>query len=519
MPTVYIIIYSLYHHVYTLAQNVQKGLEAQGVTAKLFQVPETLSDDILEKMHAPPKPDIPVITVDDLTKADAFLFGIPTRFGTLPAQMKSFLDATGGLWASGALSGKFVGTFFSTASQHGGQETTAYTLLTYFAHHGLNYVPLGFANAHLFDNSEVVGGSAYGAGTVANGDGSRLPTDKELDIAKTQGENFAKLLVAYHRGLEIVDSAETKEASPSVPAAKDVDHSADVPVSQKPPQTEKKTSSLKAKKEDKKESKCFCIACKAGMEVLKRIDGSAIEAVAKAIQILEDEPLTNAGYGSSLTLRGTVECDAGLMEGKTGTFGAVGAVSGVKNPIMTAKQMVQEGMNGLLSLGRIPPMLLVGQGAKEWTKTRGYPIVEDESLIEQSSFKTYIDHISRLVEYQEQNNQLDLGHDTVGAICIDRFGNMASGVSSGGISLKAPGRVGEAAMYGCGCWAQNEKGDVPGVACSTTGTGEQIMRTMLTYKCATRLQNEDDVQSALANTLTKDFLGIHFQAQNDIVLI
>ncbi|KAG1140652.1 hypothetical protein G6F36_015818 [Rhizopus arrhizus] len=74
-------------------------------------------------------------------------------------------------------------------------------------------------------------------------------------------------------------------------------------------------------------------------------------------------------------------------------------------------------------------------------------------------------------------------------------------------------------MYGCGCWAQNEKGDVPGVACSTTGTGEQIMRTMLTYKCATRLQNEDDVQSALANTLTKDFLGIHFQAQNDIVLI
>lgn len=80
--------------------------------------------------------------------------------------MKSFLDATGALWATGGLSGKFAGTFFSTASQHGGQETTAYTLLTYFAHHGLNYVPLGFANSHLFDNSEVVGGSPYGAGTV-----------------------------------------------------------------------------------------------------------------------------------------------------------------------------------------------------------------------------------------------------------------------------------------------------------------------------------------------------------------
>lgn len=94
------------------------------------------------------------------------LLGIPTRFGTLPAQMKSFLDATGSHWATGALAGKFVGTFFSSASQHGGQETTAFTLLTYFAHHGMNYVPLGFANAHLFDNSEVVGGSAYGAGTI-----------------------------------------------------------------------------------------------------------------------------------------------------------------------------------------------------------------------------------------------------------------------------------------------------------------------------------------------------------------
>ena len=92
--------------------------------------------------------------------------GVPTRFGTFPAQMKSFLDATGALWATGALAGKFAGTFFSTASQHGGQESTAYTMLTYFAHHGINYVPLGFANSHLFDNSEVVGGSAYGAGTV-----------------------------------------------------------------------------------------------------------------------------------------------------------------------------------------------------------------------------------------------------------------------------------------------------------------------------------------------------------------
>ncbi|KAI8641219.1 flavoprotein-like protein [Parasitella parasitica] len=310
MPTVYIIIYSLYHHIYKVAKDVQKGLESQGVTVELFQVPETLSDEILEKLHAPPKPDIPIITVDALTKADAFLFGVPTRFGTLPAQMKSFLDATGALWATGALSGKFVGTFFSTASQHGGQETTAYTLLTYFAHHGLNYVPLGFANSNLFDNTEVIGGSPYGAGTIANGDGSREPTTKELEIASTQGENFAKLLNIFHRGLgfaddnkkvnvieEVVpataaaptidatttslDTAPASEANPishetpsaaakdiePVPA-KEVPNSESKPkVNEKPDVAEDKNSTTVpttpkpnvAKKEEKKESKCFCM--------------------------------------------------------------------------------------------------------------------------------------------------------------------------------------------------------------------------------------------------------------------
>jgi NAD(P)H dehydrogenase (quinone) len=106
----------------------------------------------LTTLHAPAKPDVPVITVDDLKEADGFLFGIPTRFGTMPAQIKSFLDATGGLWANGTLAGKFAGTFFSTASQHGGQETTAFTTVTYFAHHGMIYVPLGFANVSFFRN-------------------------------------------------------------------------------------------------------------------------------------------------------------------------------------------------------------------------------------------------------------------------------------------------------------------------------------------------------------------------------
>ncbi|KAI7857544.1 NAD(P)H:quinone oxidoreductase, type IV [Circinella umbellata] len=199
-PKVHIIIYTMYHHIHKLAVEVQKGLEASGVEAKIFQVPETLSEEILEKLSAPPKPDVPVITVDDLKEADGFLFGIPTRFGTMPAQLKAFLDSTGGLWASGALAGKFAGTFFSSASQHGGQETTAFTTVTYFAHHGIIYVPFGFANAHLFDNSEVIGGSAYGAGTVTNGDGSRQPSEKELAIAKNQGENFGKVVSTYAAG-------------------------------------------------------------------------------------------------------------------------------------------------------------------------------------------------------------------------------------------------------------------------------------------------------------------------------
>ncbi|CAO3655218.1 unnamed protein product [Mucor fragilis] len=201
--TVYIVIYTLYHHIYKLAVEIQKGLEAQGVNVKVFQVQETLSDDILQKMHAPAKPDLPIITVDQLTEADGIIFGIPTRFGTMPAQLKALLDATGKLWATGALAGKFAGTFFCTASQHGGQETTALTTVTYFAHHGMVYVPFGFASAHLFDNSEVVGGSAYGAGTVANGDGSRQPTEKELEIARTQGENFGKVVTTYVRGKTI----------------------------------------------------------------------------------------------------------------------------------------------------------------------------------------------------------------------------------------------------------------------------------------------------------------------------
>ncbi|KAG1076917.1 hypothetical protein G6F42_025196 [Rhizopus arrhizus] len=204
-PVVYIVLYSLYQHVYKLSQSIQEGLEEKGVEVKVFQVAETLSDEILSKMQAPAKPDLPIMTVDKLAEPDGIIFGLPTRFGLLPAQIKTLLDASGALWAKGALAGKFAGTFFSTASQHGGQETTALTAVTYFAHHGMMYVPFGYANVALQNNEEVIGGSAYGSGTISDGDGSRQPTQTELDIARNQGQNFGVIVGTFVKGRSAIE--------------------------------------------------------------------------------------------------------------------------------------------------------------------------------------------------------------------------------------------------------------------------------------------------------------------------
>ncbi|KAL1997893.1 hypothetical protein VTN02DRAFT_488 [Thermoascus thermophilus] len=143
-------------------------------------------------MHAPPKSDYPVAEPEKLLEYDAFLFGIPTRYGTFPAQWKAFWDKTGGIWATGGFAGKYAGLFISTASLGGGQETTALNAMSTLAHHGIIYVPLGYSKtfAQLTNLSEVHGGSAWGAGTVAAGDGSRQPSALELEVAKTQGQSF-----------------------------------------------------------------------------------------------------------------------------------------------------------------------------------------------------------------------------------------------------------------------------------------------------------------------------------------
>ena len=143
-------------------------------------------------MGAPPKTDAPVITPQELAEADGILFGFPTRFGMMAAQMKAFLDSTGGLWQEQALAGKPAGCFFATGTQGGGQESTALTAVTQLAHHGMIYVPIGGTfGARMFGMDEVRGGSAYGAGTFAGADGSRTPSEIELAMANHQGKQFA----------------------------------------------------------------------------------------------------------------------------------------------------------------------------------------------------------------------------------------------------------------------------------------------------------------------------------------
>jgi NAD(P)H dehydrogenase (quinone) len=194
MTRIAIVYYSLYGHVGKLAEAVKVGAKrVPGVDAQLYQVAETLPSDILQKMGAPPKPDLPVATPDVLKNSDGVLFGIPTRFGMLPSQVKGLFDACGGLWATGGLVGKPAGFFFSTGSIGGGQETTALTSMPFLAHHGMMYVPLGYRTPLLASNDQVHGGSPWGTGTIANGDGSRQPSELELEIAKVQGESFAAI--------------------------------------------------------------------------------------------------------------------------------------------------------------------------------------------------------------------------------------------------------------------------------------------------------------------------------------
>ncbi|EKM56977.1 uncharacterized protein PHACADRAFT_254412 [Phanerochaete carnosa HHB-10118-sp] len=191
-PRVAIIIYSMYGHVAKLAEAEKAGIEQAGGSATIFQIAETLPDEVLAKMHAPAKPNYPVLNADQLTQYDAFIFGIPTRYGNFPAQWKVFWDQTGGLWGAGALAGKYAAAFVSTGTPGGGQESTILNSISTLTHHGIIFVPLGYSTtfSQLSNLSEPHGGSPWGAGSFAGADGSRSPSALELEIATLQGKQF-----------------------------------------------------------------------------------------------------------------------------------------------------------------------------------------------------------------------------------------------------------------------------------------------------------------------------------------
>lgn len=202
---VQVIFYSMYGHVYHLAQAIAGGARTvAGVEATLARVPETLPDEILAKMGALDAKgmfaDVPTADPHALADADAILLGTPTRYGLPTAQMQSFLDATGSLWARGALIGKVGGAFTSTASQHGGQETTLVHLHTFFYHQGMVVAGVPYSTPELTALTEISGGSPYGASTIAGPRGERQPTAAELAIARAQEAHAARIAAKLAAG-------------------------------------------------------------------------------------------------------------------------------------------------------------------------------------------------------------------------------------------------------------------------------------------------------------------------------
>lgn len=196
--TINVIFYSTYGHTFALAEAVAQGCrEVHGVEAELFQVAETLPPEILTKMGAVEArkrfSHVPVADPKHLGDADGIILGSPTRYGGATAQMRAFIDATGGQWVKGELIGKVGAAFTSTASQHGGQETTLISLATFFLHQGMAFVGVPYSNRELLAMHEITGGSPYGASTVAGNNGERVPSSNELAIARAQGRHVATI--------------------------------------------------------------------------------------------------------------------------------------------------------------------------------------------------------------------------------------------------------------------------------------------------------------------------------------
>lgn len=193
MTKVLVLYYSSYGHIETMAGAVAEGVREAGAEAVVKRVPELVPEEVAKKSGFKLEQAAPIATVDELPEYDAIIIGVPTRFGNMPAQMKNFLDQTGGLWFNGKLIGKVGSVFTSTATQHGGQESTILSTHTVLLHHGMVVAGLPYSFQGQMRNDEIVGGSPYGATTIANGDGSRQPSETELAGAKFQGAHVARL--------------------------------------------------------------------------------------------------------------------------------------------------------------------------------------------------------------------------------------------------------------------------------------------------------------------------------------
>jgi len=193
-----VVYYSLYGHIHRMAEAIAEGaLQVAGSEVKLCRVPETLPPVVIEQMGAleaqKSLEHVPICTVDELVTADAIIFGSPTRFGNMCGQMKQFLDATGGLWAKGALVGKVGSVFTSSATQHGGQESTILSFHIPLLHHGMIIVGLPYSFQGQMGVTEITGGSPYGASTIVGGQGERMPSENELEAARFQGKHVASI--------------------------------------------------------------------------------------------------------------------------------------------------------------------------------------------------------------------------------------------------------------------------------------------------------------------------------------
>ncbi len=193
MAKVLVLYYSSYGHVETMAKAVAEGARSAGAQADIKRVPETAPPEVVAAAHFKTNHDFPEAQPDDLANYDAIIVGVPTRYGNMASQMAAFWDRTGGLWAQGKLIGKVGGVFTSSATQHGGNEATILSVHKTLLHHGLVIVGLPYAYQGQMTLDEIVGGTPYGASTIAGGDGSRQPSANELDGARFQGKHIAEI--------------------------------------------------------------------------------------------------------------------------------------------------------------------------------------------------------------------------------------------------------------------------------------------------------------------------------------